>query len=140
VTDEVLKKITRTLKKGGVGAGQPPHFAYGFALSAAEYGDRAAFAITTIGGERLPLTARLITPLETTPAWIYGAVATFFGVDGHGKPDPADIVRRIRLTLLISPGLTHPKDFIGLQSLLTPADLTDPLVAVLPRRPKGWPR
>ncbi|HEX5438712.1 MAG TPA: hypothetical protein VFW98_16290 [Gemmatimonadaceae bacterium] len=140
MTDEVLKKITRTLRKGGMDAAQPPHFSYGFALSAAAYGDRAAFAITTIGGERLPLTERLLAPLETMPAWIYGSVATFFSADSHVRPEPSEIVRRLRLTLLISPGLTHPKDFIGLQSLLTPADLSDPLVAVMPRMPHGWPR
>lgn len=138
-TEELIRRIERAKRGDTAEKRIPPDF--GFALHCGSRDGSLVIFVTTQGGERLPLTVRMIRGLRPQVVCVQGVTLCIVDVPpGHDHTDhePLDCVE---ITTIHRPRSPDGATYTPLTSLLTPEVLANwPTILTTDRRPKGWPR
>ncbi len=107
------------------------------------------FGVITLGGESLTLTRGLMMGLLNVECWVCGSVPARLRIGsdektakftGHVERAPEAAARRVVITRLARRGYGRPqKSLWPLEGMITPENLTEPLLILTRNRPRGWP-
>lgn len=141
---ELLLRIGRAKRLGPAAGHGLAEYAWGLTgdLLPWDWGDdggQVGFYVLTEGGERLPLTRRMLGALKDAVMTLAGCcVAGLHEVRPGGDPDGAPGL--LVLGLAVSPAVLDHHHHVPVEVILQPEDLTRMRpVFTVDRRPEGWP-
>lgn len=136
LTSEVQRRLRALLATATLPPPALPRYA--FAVYSAMVDSHWRLVTGTVGGECVPLTARLVQALYTQPVYLYGRTTALLTATEPGIQDNDPVGELEVLTIHGAADL----DGCGqaqLRTYVTPDSLEDPLLFVTAIRPVGWP-